>query len=120
MGTARFGGCKAGGALGLRPPVSESLLRYRLRPAAGGPRGAIALMHGRGADEYDLEPLLDALDRERRFIGILPRSPLRLAPGGAHWYAVRQVGYPDPETFSATFERASEWLEAVVAAKAFP
>ena len=95
--------------------VSASLLTYRLRPAAGEPRGAFVVMHGRGADEVDLEPLLDVLDRERRLVGILPRGPLSLPPGGAHWYAVRQIGYPDPETFTATFARVSEWLDAVLA-----
>ena len=44
------------------------------------------LFHGRGADEYDLFPLLDALDPERRLVGLAPRGPLSLPPGGAHWY----------------------------------
>ncbi len=88
-------------------------LHYRMRPAASEPRGALVLFHGRGADEHDLYPLLDALDPERRLFGVTPRGPLRLAPGGAHWYVVRQVGYPDPETFHSTFRRASAWLDAL-------
>jgi len=95
--------------------VSASLLTYQLRPAVGEPRAALVVMHGRGADELDLEPLLDVLDREKRLVGVLPRGPLSLPPGGAHWYAVRQIGYPDPETFTATFARVSEWLDALVA-----
>ena len=91
-----------------------------MRPTAAEPRGALVLMHGRGADEHDLEPLLDLLDREHRLVGILPRGPLSLPPGGAHWYAVHQVGYPDPDTFTATFARASEWLDAVLAAEGVP
>jgi phospholipase/carboxylesterase len=71
-------------------------------------------MHGRGANELDLEPLLAVLDREARLVGILPRGPLTLPPGGAHWYAVQQVGYPDPDTFFTTFERASTWLDALL------
>lgn len=73
------------------------------------------VFHGRGADEQDLEPLLDVLDPERRLAGFLPRGPLSLPPGGAHWYIVRRVGYPDAETFFATFERALTWLDAVLA-----
>lgn len=84
---------------------------YRVRPAGGEPAGAIVLFHGRGADEYDLEPLLDALDPERRLVGILPRGPLALPPGGAHWYALREIGYPDPETFLATYADVSTWLD---------
>ena len=59
------------------------------------------LLHGRGADELDLVPLLDLLDPEQRLVGLVPRGPLALPPGGAHWYAVREIGFPDPETFLA-------------------
>jgi phospholipase/carboxylesterase len=87
-------------------------LTHRLRPAAGEAAGALVLFHGRGADENDLYSLLDALDPERRLVGVTPRGPLALPPGGAHWYAVPQVGYPDPATFAATFVRGSAWLDA--------
>ena len=43
------------------------------------------------------------LDPDRRLVGVTPRGPLMLPPGGAHWYVVREVGYPDPETFGPTF-----------------
>jgi phospholipase/carboxylesterase len=100
--------------------VSTDLLTYRVRPAPAEPDGALVLFHGRGADEHDLEPLLDVLDSERRLAGFLPRGPLSLPPGGAHWYIVRQVGYPDPETFNATFARVSAWLDAVLAEAGIP
>jgi phospholipase/carboxylesterase len=87
-------------------------LTYRLRPAAAEPEGALVLFHGRGTDENDLFPLLDAFDPHRRLLGATPRGPVSLPPGGAHWYAVREIGYPDPETFLDTFERASAWLES--------
>ncbi len=87
-------------------------LRHRLRPAAGEPDGALVLFHGRGADELDLYPLLDALDPERRLVGATPRGPLALPPGGAHWYVIRELGYPDPATFTPTYALASRWLDA--------
>ncbi len=83
------------------------------RPAAGDPAGALVLLHGRGADEHDLYPLLDVLDPERRLDGYCPRGPLSLPPGGAHWYIVPRVGYPDPATFSASYAEASQWLDAL-------
>jgi phospholipase/carboxylesterase len=83
------------------------------RPAAGEPQGALVLFHGRGADEHDLYPLLDALDPERRLHGYTPRAPLTLAPGGAHWYIVPRVGFPDPDTFAASYRLASEWLDSL-------
>jgi len=93
---------------------------YRRREPAGEPQGALVLLHGRGADEHDLVPLLDALDPERRLIGITPRGPLSLPPGGAHWYAVHQIGFPDPATFLPTYELVSAWLDELPAVTGVP
>jgi phospholipase/carboxylesterase len=87
-------------------------IEHRLRPAAGDPEGLLVLFHGRGADEHDLFPLLDLLDPQQRLLGVTPRGPLSLPPGGSHWYAVQEIGYPDPSTFLPTFEAASGWLDA--------
>jgi phospholipase/carboxylesterase len=84
---------------------------YAERPAARDPVGALVLFHGRGADEYNLLGLLDELDPERRFDGYCPRAPLSLPPGGAHWYAVPRVGYPDPVTFRQGFAAASAFVD---------
>ena len=85
-----------------------------VREPAGEPAGALVLLHGRGADERDLFPLLDALDPERRLLGIAPRGPLSLPPRGAHWYALGGIPTPDPATFRPTFEAASGWLDALL------
>jgi phospholipase/carboxylesterase len=90
-------------------------LVYRVRPPAGDAEGALVLFHGRGTSEHDLFPLLDALDPDRRLVGVTPRGPLSLPPGGAHWYAVREIGYPDPGTFLPTYERTAAWLDAFAA-----
>jgi phospholipase/carboxylesterase len=71
----------------------------------------LVLFHGRGADENDLFPLLDVLDPERRLFGVTPRGPLHLPPSGAHWYVVRELGYPDRSTFLPTYRWVSEWLD---------
>jgi phospholipase/carboxylesterase len=85
-------------------------IEARTRPAAGEPEGALVLLHGRGADEHDLFPLLDFLDPERKLLGLTPRGPYSFPPGGAHWYALREVGYPDPPTFHDSYSRLGEWL----------
>jgi phospholipase/carboxylesterase len=95
-------------------------LAYRARPATGDPEGALVLFHGRGTSEHDLFPLLDELDPDRRLLGITPRGPLSLPPGGAHWYVIRELGYPDPDTFGASYERASSWLDALAAETGIP
>jgi phospholipase/carboxylesterase len=83
----------------------------RIRPAASEPEGALVLLHGRGADEHDLFGLLDAIDPDRRLVGVTPRAPLALPPGGAHWYAVYRVGFPDPDTFWPTFRDLCDWYD---------
>lgn len=77
---------------------------YEERPARADADGLLILHHGRGADERDLIGLADVLDPQQRLHVVTPRAPLTL-PGwpGYHWYVVPQVGYPDPETFHASF-----------------
>jgi phospholipase/carboxylesterase len=90
-------------------------LTARVRPAAGEPDGALVLFHGRGADEHDLFPLLDALDPERRLVGATPRGPLSLPPGGAHWYVLGGIGTPERTTFDASYAAASEFVDGFLA-----
>ncbi len=86
-------------------------MEYQVRPAAGDPAGALVLFHGRGADEHDLFALLDFLDPERRLVGVTPRGPFSFPPGGAHWYKLQQVGFPDRETFLETYRAVGDWLD---------
>jgi predicted esterase len=93
---------------------------HEVRDTAGEPGGALVLFHGRGADEQDLFPVLDYLDPERRFLGVTPRGPFSFPPGGAHWYALRQVGYPDRETFLETYESVGAWLDGLLEERGIP
>ena len=95
-------------------------LAFRTREPAGEAEGALVLLHGRGADENDLFPLFDMLDPERRLLGVSPRGPLSMPPGGAHWYVVKRVGFPDPETFFPTFQTLEEWLGAFLEERGVP
>ena len=86
-------------------------ISHRFRQSRSEPAGALVLFHGRGADENDLWPLFDVLDPQGRLAGACPRGPLSEPPGGAHWYRLHRVGYPDPPTFTDTFAALQEWLE---------
>src|SRR5256884_5450352 len=108
------------GGTGDMSKVRPDSLEHRVRPAASDPEGLLVLFHGRGADENDLFPLLDMLDPDRRLLGATPRGPLSLPPGGAHWYVVQEIGYPDKPTFDASFVRAAEWLDALAAESGVP
>jgi len=70
-------------------------LTHRERPAVADPEGALVLLHGRGADEHDLYPLLDVLDPDRRLVGATARGPHALPP----------------TTFLPTYERLAGWLD---------
>lgn len=95
-------------------------LTYRTRPPEGEPGGLLVLFHGRGADENDLYPVLDLLDPEQRLLGVTPRGPLSLPPGGAHWYALGGLGTPDPGTFGPTYDAASHWLDDLAVETGIP
>jgi phospholipase/carboxylesterase len=88
-------------------------LDHRLRPSRGEPQGALVLMHGRGTDENDLFPLLDVFDPDRRLVGLSPRGPLSLPPGGRHWYAVERIGFPEPRSFMDTWATLTDWVDAI-------
>ena len=93
------------------PASGPEELSYEVRPAAGAPEGALLLMHGRGTDERDLLPLVDEVDPTRRVIGITPRGPLSLPPGGRHWYALGGIPTPNPETFHPTYAALTAFVD---------
>jgi len=94
--------------------MTEPLVHV-VRAAAGEPEGALVLLHGRGADEHDLGPVLDALDPERRLVGLTPGAPIPGPGGGRWWYQVPRVGYPDPVTFHATYAQLTSFLDGWLA-----
>lgn len=89
-----------------------SALPMRIREGSGDQ--TLVLLHGRGADQNDLFGLFDVLDPEKRYRGITLGGPLFLPPGGRHWYVVPRVGFPDPATFTDTFELLTRTLDAEV------
>jgi len=88
-------------------------LAGEVRAPDGEAAGALVLMHGRGTSEQDLLPLLDVFDPRGRLVGAFPRGPLQLPPVGHHWYVVPRVGFPDPDTFLASFDRLGVWLDGL-------
>jgi phospholipase/carboxylesterase len=96
-------------------------LVHRIREPAGEPEGALVLLHGRGVDEHDLYPLLDAFDPERRLLGVTPGAPLtNVPPGGRHWYVIERIGHPDPATFLATMESTGVFIDGLLAERGVP
>ena len=100
--------------------VAIDALAHELRPARDQPDGALELTVI-GPTREQLEPLmLDVLDPERWLVGVTPRAPLELSPGGFHWYVSGAVGYPDADTFHSTYRLLAEWLDALPEALGVP
>jgi phospholipase/carboxylesterase len=91
------------------PEVATHPLVHRIREGAGD--GTLVLLHGRGVDENDLFGLFDVLDPAKRLTGVTVGGPLRLPPGGKHWYVVPRVGFPEPQTFAATYAALQSLLD---------
>jgi phospholipase/carboxylesterase len=85
-------------------------LIYGERPAQDDADGLLILHHGRGADAHDLLGLADVLDRSHRLHVVTPQGPLTLPGwGGYHWYQVPRVGYPDHQSFHASYKRLTDF-----------
>ncbi len=104
--------------------ADDAALVHLTRPPAGDAGGLLVLLHGRGADENDLFPLLDYLDPERRLIGVTARAPLGAEPGGPpggyHWYVTQEMGHPHPATWRASLDGIIAWLDALGAHTGVP
>ena len=93
----------------------EADLPHLIRESAGEPEGAIVMLHGRGTSEADLQPLIEALDPDRRLLGLTPGAPLTgIPPGGRHWYVIEEVGRPDVETFVESMTQAARFVDDVL------
>jgi phospholipase/carboxylesterase len=87
----------------------RELIHVAHAPRAGGPgpHPALVLLHGRGADEADLLPLVDVLDP--RFFVVSARAPLPLG-GGYAWYHLIDLGNPDQPSFRASLASLAQFV----------
>jgi thioredoxin len=82
-------------------------------PRQGAPERLFLLIHGKGADEYDLQGLLPHLDPEGRFLTVLPRAPLSMPPGFM-WYDTLGIPKGGPE-FIPSLDALDDVLDAAAA-----
>jgi phospholipase/carboxylesterase len=64
------------------------------------PDRLLLLVHGKGANEHDLEPLVSFIDPESRFLAVLPRAPIPFM-GGWQWYETDGIPRAGPEAMSS-------------------
>ncbi|MGH9039915.1 MAG: thioredoxin [Acidimicrobiia bacterium] len=79
-------------------------------PTGPSPERLFLLVHGKGADEHDLEPLVSYLDPDGRFLFVLPRAPLPFPPGFM-WYTTDGIPMGGPE-FVPSVDALDDVLDA--------
>lgn len=94
--------------------TAEGLV-HTVREPAGEPEGAIFLLHGRRADESDVDGLFDIVDPRRRLVGVAPRGPLQLPPRGSHWYDMPTNTTVEPRSFGLGFGALTAFLDGWLA-----
>jgi phospholipase/carboxylesterase len=72
-------------------PLVTNVVRGRQEPDR-----LLLLIHGKGANEHDLEALVPYLDPEGRFLTVLPRAPIPFM-GGWQWYETDGIPRGGPE-----------------------
>lgn len=88
------------------------MLHANVVAAPAGAEGLLLLVHGYGADEYDLAPLAPALDPAGRCLAVCPRAPIDLAPyGGAAWYERAEDGTIERGSFERSVLALDELID---------
>lgn len=94
-------------------PVQSTLEHLVFLPTSAGKNfPTIIAMHGRGADENDLAPVVLALEIPNLVL-VTPRAPFSLPYGGYVWYEHGQEGVPDEETFRTGMGLLQKFVEEV-------
>jgi phospholipase/carboxylesterase len=93
-------------------PLVTNVVRGRQAPDR-----LMLLIHGRGADEHDLESLVPHLDPEGRFLTVLPRAPIPFMDGW-EWYATDGMPRGGPELISSV-DAVDDLLDSACAEHGF-
>jgi len=94
-------------------PIAASLKHLVFLPTSAGKNfPTIIAMHGRGADEKDLAPVVLALEIPDLLL-VTPRAPFAFPYGGYAWYELGQDGVPAPETFQTSVGLIRKFIEEI-------
>lgn len=97
------------------------MLAYEERApaAAGGEAALIVLLHGRGANRFDLMALADHMPADARVI--FPEAPFAAAPWGygpgSAWYRFLGRNRPEPDSFSRSLDELAALIAHFQAAR---
>ena len=105
----------------VRGPMEQDHGLLKVNPVGSlGPGDRLlVLLHGFGADENDLAPLVQHIDPDGRFTSICFRAPIDLVPFGAAWYERDDSGVVDSATFRTSVQAIDRTIDAVCEAGSF-
>ena len=84
--------------------------------SSGAGSRLLVLLHGFGADENDLAPLVPYLDPEGAYFSICPRAPYDVMGGGAGWYERDGEGTIVGSTFLSSIDAIDDVIDTNCAA----
>jgi phospholipase/carboxylesterase len=95
-------------------PISASLVHVVYYPSRVDEKYAtVVALHGRGADENDLIPLVHSLGLTDALL-ISPRAPAPFEFGGGFaWYDVGQEGVPQAQTFGTSLGLLRRFMDEI-------
>lgn len=98
------------------PPLDAQAVIWSALPDDRAGRPLIVLLHGYGADERDLWPLVPYLPPDHVVASVrAPLTPPWPAPG-ASWYPIEGLQTRDPARLTESATRFLEWVDAEAAA----
>jgi len=102
--------------------TGEPIVAWR-RAAKSGPRTPLVLLlHGRGADEYDLLGVADRLPLAFNYASV--RAPVPVAGGGFTWFENHGAGRPVARSLESSIRSLRAWLDgpaiAPVSGRCYP
>lgn len=86
-------------------------LQVNVVGTTGAGERLLVLVHGYGADEYDLAPLVPFIDPRGDFFSICPRGPHSVMGFGAGWYERQADGTIDPAMFLASVDALDSTID---------
>jgi len=92
-----------------------SVLQVNTVGTTGVGKRLLVLVHGYGADEHDLAPLVPYIDPDGAFFTICPRGPHPVVGAGAGWYERTTQGEIDPALFVASVDALDATVDAACA-----
>jgi phospholipase/carboxylesterase len=89
---------------------------WRRASNAGAYTPLVLVLHGRGADEYDLAPVVERLPRTSTYASL--RGLVAVKDGGYTWFENRAVAQPIGKSVRASVAAVRAWLDDAVPAPA--